>query len=389
MNSGRTIFSQLMEHAPWAEFQRCVQRHHGDRRVRSCSCREQFLAMTFAQLTYRESLRDVVACLNSQPKALYHMGFSGPIRRSTLSDANRERPWRLFADFGLSLIAEAQQLYAHEPLGAELQHAVSALDATVISLALGLFPWTRFRRHRSAIKLHACLDLATHIPTFVHLTKGLVSDLELLDHLPVQPGTIYVMDRGFTDFARLHRLHRQGAFFILRAKRRLAFRRRYSQPVDRATGLRCDQLAVLVNRQPRAHYPDPLRRISLWDAQQRTRLVMLTNHLGLPAQLVTEIYRRRWDIELFFRWIKQNLRIKTFMGTSYNAVSIQVWVAICTYVLMAIIRKRLHLDLDLYTMLQIISVSPFQKVPLAQLLTAQATEESATMCPNQLWLFDL
>jgi hypothetical protein len=389
MNIGKTVFSQVFAGAPWTEFRQCVARYDGDTRLRTLSCREQFLAMAFGQLTFRETLRELVTCLNSQPQALYHMGFRGNVRRSTLSDANRCRDWRIFADFAMKLIADAQQLYAGEQLFEDLGQAICALDSTVIELSLGLFPWAQFRRQTSAVKMHVCLDLATHIPAFIHVTKGLVSDLEFLDHLPVQPGTIYVMDRGFTDFRRLHRLSRQGAFFILRGKKRLAFRRRYSRRVDRTTGLLCDHLGVLINRDPRSKYPEQIRRIVSRDPETRTRLVLLTNHFELPAALVPQIYRHRWDIELFFRWIKQNLRIKGFYGTTHNAVRIQIWIAVAVYVMIAILKKLLHVEMELYRILQILSVNPFEKTPIRQLLTETSNTNTPTRSDNQLLLFEL
>lgn len=389
MYEGRTVFSQLMDFVPRQTFRRRVQRYNGDHGVRRFTCWQQFLAMAFAQLTYRESLRDIEACLAAAPQKVYHMGFTGPVARSTLADANERRDWRIYADFAQVLIAEARHLYAGEPLDSELDQTVYALDSSTIDLCLSVFPWATFRATKGAIKLHTLLDLRGNIPTFIWITDGSVHDVRILDVLLPEPGSIYVLDRGYVDFKRLWRLHEARAVFVIRAKKNLRHRRLYSSPVDRSTGLICDQTIVLTGRDTAKYYPEKLRRIRYRDPESGKTLVFLTNDFTLPAGTIAALYRSRWQVELFFKWIKQHLRIKVFFGTSANAVKTQIWIAISTYVLIAIVRKRLEIEHDLYTILQILSVYAFEKVPLAQLLTGSAYTSEDNDTRNQLSLFDL
>jgi hypothetical protein len=389
MNEGRTVFSQVMDFVPRHTFRRRVQRYRGDYGVRRFTCWQQFLAMLFAQLTYRESLRDIEACLGAAPERLYHMGFTGPVSRSTLADANEQRDWRIYADVAQALIAEARQLYADEPLDLELDRTVYALDSSTIDLTLSLFPWASFRETKAAVKLHTLLDLRGSIPVFVWITDGKAHDVRVLDVLVPEPGSIYVLDRAYIDFERLWRLQEARAVFVTRAKKKLSHRRRYSAPCDRSTGLLCDQTIVLTGKTTREHYPLPLRRIRYRDPESNKTLVFLTNDFALPALTIAALYRNRWQVELFFKWIKQHLRVKAFYGTSPNAVKTQIWIAISAYVLVAILRKRLNIDRDLYTILQILSVYPFEKVPLFQLLTATPDLIDASSLRNQLTLFDL
>jgi len=386
MHAGKLIFAQVMEFAPWHIFRHLVAKYRGDFNVRSFSCLDQFLCMAFAQLTYRESLRDIEACLRAQPAKLYHLGIRGTVSRSALADANESRDWRIYAEFAQALIRRARPLYAHEPLAIDLSETVYALDATTIDLCLSLFPWAPFRATKAAIKLHTLLDLRGAIPTFLHITDGTVHDVNVLDLLLPEPGAFYVMDRGYLDFARLYALQQAGSFFVIRARSNFQCRRLYSRPVDRRTGLMCDQLIELVVFYSQRGYPDRLRRIRYRDDQGQT-LVFLTNHLALPALTVCELYRQRWQIELFFKWIKQHLRIKRFFGTSENAVKSQIWIAVAVYVLTAIVRKRLNLSLSLHTMLQILSVTPFETVPLCQMLTDMGSNETTSQDPNQTTLF--
>jgi hypothetical protein len=350
------------------EFNRCVARYGGNKSVRSFSCWDQFLTMAFAQLTYRESLRDIEVCLAAQRHKLYHAGFSGPIRRSTLADANENRDWRIYRDFAQSLIQLARPLYAHSDLGLELEATAYAFDATTIDLCLSLFPWAKFRRHKGAIKLHTLLEIHSAIPVFIAITAGDVHEVNLLDELYPEPGSFIVMDRAFVDFQRLYRLHTALAFFVIRTKGNLAFRRRYSHPHDRATGVRSDQTIVLTGPKSATLYPLALRRVHLYSAERAQRLVLLTNNFSLPALTVAALYRYRWRIELFFKWIKQHLRIKSFFGTSDNSVKTQIWIAVTVYVLVAIVKKRLALKQDLYTLLQIFSLTLFEKTPILGLL---------------------
>jgi hypothetical protein len=388
MNQGQTLFAQVMAYAPHREFQRCVRRYHGDRGIRRFSCWDHFLSMAFAQLSYRESLRDIAACLGARPEKLYHMGIRSKVSRTTLAVANEKRDWRIYADFAQVLIGEAQKLYAGESLGVDLEQTVYALDSTTIDLCLSLFPWAPFRRTKAAIKLHTLLDLRGSIPTFIRVTGGLVSDLRLLDELIPEPGSIYVMDRGYINFSRLHRFTRAQASFVIRAKRDLRFKRRYSHPIDRSSGLICDQTIVLTVPLSVEGYPDPLRRIRFKDPETGKSLVFLSNNFELPALTITEVYRSRWQIEVFFKWIKQHLRIKSFYGTSENAVKTQIWIAISAYLLVAILKKRLELEHSLYTILQILSVTLFEKVPVEQALSVAGDSLSTSIDRNQLRLFD-
>ena len=353
MNIGKTLFAQIMDFLPWKTFHRIVGRYRGDHRVRKLSCAEQFRCMAFAQLTYRESLRDIEACLSAQAAKLYHMGFRQPVSRSTLADANEARDWRIYADFAQVLIAQARKLYREEGFGVELSNTVYALDSTTIDLCLSLFPWAPFRSTKAAVKLHTLLDLRGAIPTFIHITDGKLHDVNVLDILIPEPGAFYVMDRGYLDFERLHVLHCAGSFFVTRAKSNMDARRVYSRPADRATGVICDQSIALNGFYCSRHYPEHLRRIRYKDPESGKKLVFLTNHFGLPALTICALYRSRWQVELFFKWIKQHLRIKRFYGTSENAVKTQIWIAVSVYVLVAIVKKRLNLDASLHTLLQI------------------------------------
>jgi len=389
MNSGRTIFAQVMDFLPWSEFHRCVERYRGDYKVQSFSCWDQFLCLAFAQLTGRESLRDIEACLRSQQPKLYHMGFRGRISRNTLAHANETRDWRIFADFARVLITTARELYRHEPFGVELAETVYALDSTTIDLCLSMFPWAQFRRHKSAVKVHALLDLRGSIPTNVYVTRGAVHDIHLLDQLLPEAGAFYLLDRGYLDFGRLYLLTQGCAFFITRAKQNTQFWRREWRPVRRSTGLRSDQTIQLTGPKTSRLYPDPLRRIHYFDAEKELRLVFLTNNFLLPAFTIAELCRARWQVELFFRWIKQHLHIKSFLGTSENAVKTQVWIAIAVYVLVAIVKKRAELDLSLYKILQVLSVTIFEKTPLIQGFSYCDSDTPECSPDTQLGLFNL
>jgi hypothetical protein len=366
MNLGRTVFSQLLNFLPTYQFQICVDRYQGNRYVKEFSCWDQFLCLAFAQLTYRESLRDIEACLRAQQPKLYHMGFRGQVSRNTLAHANEYRDWRIYADFAQILIATARDLYRDEPFGVELSQTVYAFDSTTIDLCLALFPWGKFRRHKSAVKLHTLLDLRGSIPTNVYVPGGQVNDVNLLDQLLLEAGSFYLLDRGYVDFARLYIFTQACAFFITRARKDLQFYRRYSRPVERSAGLRCDQTILLTGVRTAKRYPDPLRRIHYFDVEKDLRLTFLTNNFLLSALTIAQLYRARWQVELFFRWIKQHLRIKAFYGTSENAVKTQVWVAVCVYVLVAIVKKQLGLELSLYKILQILSVTAFEKTPILE-----------------------
>ena len=387
MHSGRLIFAQVMDFLPFAEFRACVARYHGDYKVRGFSCLDQFLCLAFAQLTYRESLRDIETCLRAMQPKLYHMGIRGRVARSTLADANETRDWRIVADFAQVLIGLARPLYATEPFGVELAATVYAFDSTTIDLCLALFPWARFRQTKGAIKLHTLLDLHGNIPEVVYITDGKLHDVKALDVLVLLPGAYYVLDRGYLDFGRLFRFQQASAYFVTRAKANLQFARRCSHPVDKSTGIRCDQTIVLKGPKTATLYPLPLRRIRYTDPETGKHLVFLTNDFTLPALTIAQLYKARWQVELFFKWIKQHLRIKAFYGTSANAVKTQVWVAISVYVLVAIVKKRLALPQSLYTILQVLSVTLFENVPiyqaLAQLPNTLATDEGC----NQLLLF--
>jgi hypothetical protein len=389
LNQGATVFAQLIKFLSHNEFNRCVARYGGNKSVRSFSCWDQFLTMAFAQLTYRESLRDIEVCLTAQRHKLYHAGFSGPVKRSTLADANETRDWRIYRDFAQSLIEIARPLYAHSELGLELETTAYAFDATTIDLCLSLFPWAKFRRRKGAIKLHTLLEIHSAIPVFIAITPGNIHEVNLLDELVLEPGSFIVMDRGFLDFQRLYRLQTELAFFVIRTKSNLRFRRRYSHPHDRATGVRSDQTIVLTGPLTSTLYPLALRRVHYYSAETDQRLVLLTNNFSIPALTVAALYRYRWQIELFFKWIKQHLRIKSFFGTSDNSVKTQVWIAITVYVLVAVVKKRLGLKSDLYTLLQILSLTLFDKTPILSLLQQSQYNLEMVHDVNQLQLLDI
>jgi Domain of unknown function (DUF4372)/Transposase DDE domain len=388
MNSGRTVFAQLLDHLPSYEFQKCVTRYRGDYQQKNFSCWDQYLAMTFAQLTYRESLRDIEACLRSMQGKLYHMGFRGKVARSTLADANESRDWRIYADFAQVLIGIARPLYAQDPMGVDLEHSLYALDSTTIDLCLSLFPWARFRQHKAAVKMHTLLDLHGNIPTFIRITDGKVHDVNILDEIVPEAGAFYVMDRGYIDFDRLYFFTLCSAFFVVRTKENVLLQRRYSHPVDKRTGVRSDHTVILTAIESVKVYPDALRRVSYLDAETNKRLKFLTNNFVLPALTIAQAYKCRWQVELFFRWIKQHLRIKSFFGTSVNAVKTQIWIAVSVYVLVAIVRKRLGLRASLYQILQILSVTLFEKVPVIRALEASSFQDDLLADPNQLILFN-
>ena len=388
MNQGRTVFSQLISFLPDREFRRCVERYQGDIRLRGFSCWDQYLAMAFAQLTYRESLRDIEACLRSMQGKLYHLGFRGKVARSTLADANESHDWRIFADFAQVLIAIARPLYARDPIGVDLEQSLYALDSTTIDLCLSLFPWAKFRRHKAAVKIHTLLDLHGNIPTFIRVTSGDVHDVNLLDEILPEAGAFYVMDRAYIDFQRLFVFTLSSAFFVVRTKSNVLLQRRYSHPVDKSTGVRSDQTVILTSFESASVYPDALRRVSYFDAETNKRLKFLTNNFVLPALAIAQIYKCRWQVELFFKWIKQHLRIKAFYGTSENAVKTQIWIAVSVYVLVAIIRKRLRLEASLYQTLQILSVTLFEKTPILWALQAFDMEADFAENVNQLILFN-
>ena len=389
MPIAQTVFAQLTDFVPRYEFQRCVARYRGHHRVRRFSCWDQFLCMAFAQLTYRESLRDIEACLRAVEGKLYHLGLRGHVSRSTLADANESRDWRIFADFAQGLIHTARTLYLDEPLAVDLANTVYALDATIIDLCLSVFPWARYRRRDAAIKLHTQLDLRGSIPTVVQITEGKRADVTFLDELVIEPGAIYIMDRGYVDLERLHRFTENAAFFVTRTKKGMRFRRRVSRPVDFATGLVSDHTIGVVTPEARRSYPEPLRRVRYVDPQTKKRFGFLTNNFTLPALTIAHLYKSRWQVELFFKWIKQHLRIKAFYGTSENAVKTQIWVALSVYVLVAIVRKRLALDISLYQLLQILSVTLFEKSPILQAVFASGTQFDDIATRNQLHLFKL
>ena len=388
MHTGRLIFAQLMDFLPLPAFRHCVARYHGEYKVGGFSCLDQFLYLAFAQLTYRESLRDIETCLRAMPPKLYHLGIRGRVARSTLADANETRDWRIYADFAQIVIARARALYCAEPFGVELAETAYAFDATTIDLCLALFPWARFRRHKAAVKLHTLLDLRGAIPTVVAITDGKAADVTLLDALVFEPGAFYVCDRGYTDFGRLFRLTEALAFFVIRGKRGLDYARRVSRPVDTATGLRSDQTIVLCGPKTTTLYPVPLRRITYVDPETQQRFVFLTNNFTLPALQIAQLYKCRWQVELFFKWIKQHLRIQAFYGTSVTAVKTQVWIAISVYVLVAIVKKRLGLPQSLYTILQVLSVTLFEKTPIYQALAQLPDLTPEGEACNQLSLFD-
>jgi transposase len=388
MHTGRFVFAELIAHLPHKEFQKCVTRYDGDHHRRSFSCWDQYLAMAFAQFTYRESLRDIEACLGAMQGKLYHLGFRGKVARSMLADANEEHDWRIFADFAHYLIGVARPLHAEDPIGFELDHDLYALDSTTIDLCLSLFPWAKFRKHKAAVKMHTLLDLRGNIPTFIGITDGKVHDVNMLDQILPEAGAFYVMDRGYVDFERLYVFTLSAAFFVVRTKSNVVLQRRYSHPVDKTTGVRSDHTVILTAIDSAKAYPEQLRRISYLDVETRKRFKFLTNNFTLPALTIALIYKSRWQVELFFKWIKQHLRIKAFYGTSENAVKTQIWIAVSVYVLVAIVRKRLGLDASLYQILQILSVTLFEKTPILQALQASDSNDDLLGASNQLILFD-
>ena len=389
MYAGKLVFAQLTSFLPIKAFRRCVKKYRGDHKVKRFSCWDQFLCMAFAQLTFRESLRDIESCLRSLTNKLYHMGIRGKVSRSTLADANETRDWRIYAEFAHILIHHARLLYRDDNFGLELREMVYALDSTTIDLCLSVFPWALFRASKGAVKLHTLLDLRGSIPSFIWITHGKFHDVKILDELIPEPGAIYLLDRAYIDFVRLYVLHRSQAFFIIRTKSNFSFRRRYSHPVDKATGLLCDQTIVLAGFYTSKDYPEQLRRIKFYDKEHNRTLVFLTNNFILPALIICQLYKYRWKVELFFKWIKQHLRIKSFLGTTENAVKIQIWIAIAVYVLVAIVKKQLKLDISLYTFLQILSVTLFEKVDILQLVTETNYKRKNTQSINQLTLFEL
>ncbi len=388
MNTGKTLFAQLMDVLPWTTFARCVDRYGGDKGARTLTCAEQFRVMAFAQLTYRESLRDIETCLSAQRSKLYHMGFRQPIRRSTLADANESRDWRIHADFAQRLIAQARTLYASEDLGMDLNNSVYALDSTTIDLCLSMFPWAHFRSTKAAVKMHTLLDLRGNIPSFIHVSDGKLHDIHALDLIVPEAGAIYIMDRGYVDFSRLRFLHLAGAFFVTRTKTNLAFHRVYSRPIDRSTGIMCDQIIALDGVSTQHDYPEHLRRVRFKDPGSGKALAFLTNQMTLPGTTICALYKHRWQVELFFKWIKQHLRIKRFFGTSENAVKTQIWIAVAVYVLVAIVRKRLRIEASLYTLLQILSVTLFEKMALQQAFPGDGYNSETNGFGNQLSLFE-
>lgn len=389
MNLGRTVLAQLMDHVPAYEFRKCVARYRGDHRLRGFSCWDQFLCLAFAQLTYRDSLRDIEACLRSVPSKLYHMGFRGKVSRSTLADANEAHDWRIYADFAQVLIDIARPMFAEQPLGFDLDGTVYALDSTTIDLCLSVFPWARFRARKGAVKMHTLLDVRGSIPTFIEVSDGKTHDVNILDQIVPEPGSFYAMDRAYVDFERLHVLQLSAAFFVVRTKKGVRLRRRYSHPVPEGTGVLSDHTVMLITAASAKHYPDPLRRVRYHDEEHNRKLVFLTNNIDLPALTIALLYKSRWKVELFFKWIKQHLRIKTFFGTSANAVKTQIWIAVSIYVLVAILKKRLELEPSLYQILQVLSVTLFEKAPILQAFEDTESQEKSDGIPNQLNLFDL
>ena len=389
MYTGKLVFAQVMEHLPMHTFRKCVRRYGGDRYAKSFPCMSQFLCMAFAQLTCRESLRDIEVCLRAQRNKLYHMGMRGSVARNTLANANKRRDWRIHAEFARELIRIARPLYADEDLGVELDNTVFALDASTIDLCLSVFPWALFRSTKSAVKLHALLDLRGNIPTFIHISHAKLGDVKVLDMLVPEPGAFYVMDRAYLDFERLNVLHSMGAFFVLRAKSNTKYRRRYSRDVDKSTGLQCDQTIVLTGVGSKRDYPQPLHRVKYRDAKTGKTFNFLTNNFIVSPVAIADLYRHRWQVELFFKWIKQHLRIKSFYGTSENAAKTQIWIAVAVYVLVAIIKKRLGVSASLYTILQSLSITLFEKNPLFSVLSNEDSTATEQDDPNQLNLFDL
>jgi len=387
MNTGKTVFAQLLEHFPYYEFTKCVKRYDGEYKVKSFSCLDQFIAMAFAQLTLRESLRDIETCLRAMQSKLYHVGLRGRVSRNTLANANSQRDWKIYADFALILIGIARRLYANEDFGVQLKKMVYALDSTTIDLCLSIFPWAKFRKHKAAVKMHTLLDLHGSIPSFIWITSGIVHDVTVMDLLIIEAGAYYLFDRGYLDFSRLYRVHTSQAFFITRTKRNFQFRRIYSHPVRKSSGVFCDQTVVLTGFYSAQNYPDKLRRIRYYDEESRKHLTFLTNNFTLASVTIARLFKCRWKIELFFKWIKQHLHIKAFYGTSENAVKTQLWIAIATYVLVAIIKKRLKIKASLYSILQILSVTLFEKSPILQVLSDNQDNVDKEHCCNQLNLF--
>jgi len=388
MNLGKTIFPQLMNFIPSYEFRRCVERYNGNYKVKSFPCWNQYLCMAFAQLTYRESLLDVQACLRGNQHKIYHMGIRGKVSRNTLAHAIQTRDWRIYGDFAQVLITRARQLYCNEPFGVELNHTVYALDSTIIDLCLSLFPWAIFRKRKGAVKLHTFLDLRGSIPTVVIITHGKIHDVNILDQISIEPGALYIVDRGYLDFSRLHTIHQNAGYFVIRAKKNFSFNRLYSAGIDKSIGIQCDQTIVPATFYAKKDYPSKLRRIRYYDSKTDRHLVFLTNNFTLPARTIADLYKCRWQIELFFKWIKQHLRIKAFFGTSENAVKTQIWIAISIYVLVVIVKKELKLDRSLYTILQIVSVSLFEKRPILQVLSKNDYTFTNHVPNNQLNLLD-
>lgn len=388
MYTGKIIFSQLMEHLPLHVFHKCVDRYQGDFKVKEFTCLDQYLCMAFAQLTYRESLRDIEACLQAQKSKLYHMGIRSSVSRNNLAHANKVRDWRIYADLAHVLIQTARKMYVGDNFALELENTVFALDATTIDLCLSMFPWAKFRKNKGAVKLHTLLDLRGNIPTFIHISDGKLHDVNVLDILPLEAGAFYVMDRGYLDFTRLYTISQSSAFFVTRAKSNLKYRRIYSHPIDRSTGLICDQSIMLTGFYQHKGYPEMMRRVKYYDAKTDKTLVFLTNNFSLPSMTIAELYRNRWQVELFFKWIKQNLRIKTFYGTSENAVKAQIWIAVSVYLLVAIMKKRLKIEASLYTTLQVLSVTIFERVPLLQVLTRDQYTPETVDNRKQLFLFN-
>jgi hypothetical protein len=386
MYAGKIIFSQLMNHMPWRCFRSCVQRYSGDYKIKTFTCADQFRVMAFAQLTYRESLRDIEACLRAMSSKLYHMGIRGNVSRNNLAHANETRDWRIYADFAQILIAQTRELYTGEDLGIDLDSNIYALDSTTIDLCLSLFPWARFRKTKGAIKLHTLMNLRGSIPEFILISDGKLHDVNILDILIPEPGAYYVMDRAYIDFGRLYEWHQAKTFFVTKAKGNFKFKRRYSHRVDKSTGVLCDQTVLLTTFYPAKAYPVPLRRIKYFDQEKGKRLVFLTNDFDLPALTIAQIYRARWQIELFFKWIKQHLRVKAFYGTSFNAVKTQIWIAVSTYLLVAIVKKELRLELSLYTILQVLSLSLFERMPILQAFAGDNSQIESTDSDIQLSL---
>ena len=389
MYTGKIIFSQIMDFLPLYEFQKCVKRYQGNHRVKNFTCLDQLLCMAFAQLTFRESLRDIEACLRSIKTKLYHVGIRGNVSRSTLSDANNTRDWRIYADFAQVLIHTARDLYSNEDFGIDLKETVYALDSTTIDLCLSLFPWEKYSQKQAGVRVHTLLDLRGSIPSFIEITNAKIHDVQILDLLVPEPGSFYIMDRGYLSFKRLYVLNQSSSFFVIRSKKNIHFRRLYSHHIDKSIGLRCDQTVVLTGADTPKYYPDKLRRIVFYDKERKRRLIFLTNNFKLPAETISQLYKQRWKIELFFKWVKQHLRIKKFFGTSENAVKTQIWIAISVYILVAIIKKRLNLDMSLYTILQILSVTAFEKISVSRLLNNMNCETQNIDDRNQLSLFDL